>query len=279
MSEERENLNSITVFVEKPKPPKKRYWKVHDIFVREFNWPKQMLHLKKRDQAKVKIDYSLPYKDTIKKLKNKFNLTNEEANSFNYSLEYDILRLEKTNYKNKKIISQIYNEIFDKNKLSLFIDNSEYILKNIERFEKDFKIEDKEGNFVYHQHRALINSILGICFEYVGKALVLSKGYYINEYENGKKPIKRITKKIKFNPNRTIGLEILWNFILEKRFIKFTKIEKTIGNYLCFLRNVSSHIPLPLASRGNYNKLSIDLINKLLKESKKEYFNFLGGIE
>jgi len=278
MSENKTTQDSITILVEKPKPPKKRYWKVHDIFIREFDWPKQMLHLKKKEQAKVTIDYSLPYEETIKRLKNKFNLTEEEANSFNYSLEYDILRLEKTKYKNKKIISQIYKEIFDKNKLKLFIDNSEYILKNIEKFEKDFKIEDEEGNFVYHQHRALINSILGICFEYVCKALVLSKGYYINEYNGGKKPVKKITKKVNFNPNRTFGLEILWDFILEKRFIKFSKKEKTIGNYLCLLRNISAHIPLSPASRGNYNKLSIDLLNKILKEARKEYFYFLGGI-
>ena len=161
--------------------------------------------------------------------------------------------------------------------MKLFIDNSEYILKNIEKFDKDFKIEDEEGNFVYHQHRALINSIMGICFEYVCKALVLSKGYYINEHEGSKKPIKRITKKTKINPNRTIGLGSIWNFILEKRFIKFSKQEKLIGNYLCFLRNASAHIPLSPASRGNYNKLSINLLNKILKEANKEYLYFLGG--
>src|SRR3989338_4563789 len=144
MSEKKETPASTTIVVEKPKPPKKRYWKVHDIFVKEFNWPKQLLHLKKKDQTRVKIDYYLPYEETIRKLKNKFNLTAEEANSFNYSLEYDILRLEKTGYKNKKIISQIHKEIFDKNKSKLFIDNSEYILKNIENFEKDFKTEDGE---------------------------------------------------------------------------------------------------------------------------------------
>ena len=269
--------DSMTVIVEKPKHPKKRYWKVHDIFVKEFNWPKQMLHLKKKEQAKVNIDYSLSYEQTMKQLKNKFKLTDEEAKSFNFSLEYDILRLEKTKYKDKKIINKIYKEIFDKNKLKLFIDNSEYILKNIELFDKDFKIEDEEGNFVYHQHRALINSILGICFEYVCKALVLSKGYYINESENSKNPIKRITKSTKINPNRTIGLENIWNFILKKRFIKFSKQEKLIGNYLCFLRNASAHIPLSPASRGNYNKLSIDLLNNILKEARKEYFYFLGG--
>lgn len=271
---------SVTIYSKKPTPPKKRYWKVHDIFIREFGWAKdypQMLHLKKKDQAKVKIDYSLPFNETMKMLKNKFNLSNEETSSFNYSLEYDILRLEKTKYKNKKILSQIYNEIFDKKKLKLFIDNTEYILKNIENFEKDFKINDENGALVYHQHRTLINSILGICFEYACKALVLSKGYYINEHNSGKKPIKKVTKKTKFNPTRTLGLETLWNFILEKRFLKFTKYEKTTGNYLCFLRNLCAHLPLSPASRGNYNKLSIELIKKMLKECNKEYFYFLGG--
>lgn len=248
-------------------PQTKRYWKVQDLFIREFKWPKQMLHLKRKEQARVKIDYSLSFKETMKSLQKRFHLLDEEVNNFNYELEYDILRLEKTSYKNKKILSQIYWEIFDKSKLRLFIENAQYILNNIEDFEKDFKIYDKEGDFIYHQHRALINCILGICFEYVCKALVLSKGYYINKYEQGKKPVKKATKKIKFDPTKTIGLEALWDFIVEKRFIKFTRQEKMIGNYLCFLRNVSAHIPLSPASRGNYNKLSIGLIKKILSQS------------
>lgn len=267
---------SLTIYSKKPSPPKKRYWKVHDIFINEFGWPKQMLHLKKKDQVKVKINYNLSFDETMRMLKKKFNLSDKEANSFNYSLEYDILRLEKTRYKNKKILSQIYNEVPNKNKLKVFIDNIEYILKNIESFEKNFKINDENGNFVYHQHRTLINSILGICFEYVCKALAISKGYYINEHNSSKKPIKRITKKTKFNSKRTFSLEKIWNFILEKRFLKFTKEEKITGNYLCFLRNLCAHLPLSPASRGNYNKLSIDLIKKMLKECNKEYFYFLG---
>jgi len=265
-----EDKGDMVISLKKPNPLKKRYWKVHDIFVKEFNWPNQMFHLRKKDRVNIKIDYRSPFKETIRMLKKRFELSDKEVKSLNnHQLEYDVLRLEKTGYKDEKIISQIYKEIYNKETLGLFIDKIEYILKNIEKWNTKLNMEE------YHSHKALINSTLGICFEYTCKALVLSKGYHINEHNKSKKPIKRLTKKTQLNPRRTFSLKIIWNFILEKRFIKLSKKEKMIGNYLYFLRNLCAHIPLPLASKMNYNHLSIDLIKKMIVESRKEYYKYL----
>lgn len=216
----------------------------------------------------------------MKKIKKKFNLSDSEVESFkNHELEFDILRLEKTRYKDKKIITQIYKTVFDKRHLSLFLDNTEYVVKQVEGFDKNYKIYDEEKQFVYHAHRALINLLLGISFEYICKAFLISKDYKINAYETGNKPTKKSEKEIKFNPTRTLNIEILWDFIQKENLIQVSDEEKMIGNYLCFLRNVQAHIPLPPASRGNYTKLSLDLINKIRKETKKEYFYFLGGVK
>ncbi len=275
MSEEKEETMIVTIPARQP--PKKRYWKIHDFFIREWNWPEQMLKYP-GEKVNLKLDYKLPFNESLKKIKKKFNLSDSEIESFkNYELEFDILRLEKTEYKDKKIISQIYKAVFNKDHLRLFLDNTEYIVKQIEEFDKDYKINDEEGNFVYHAHRALINLLLGISFEYICKALLISKDYKINEYENGKEPTKKSDKEIKFNPTRTINIDILWDFIKKENFIQLSDEEKMIGNYLCFLRNVQAHIPLPPASRGNYTKLALNLINKIRKETKKEYFYYLGG--
>jgi len=268
---------TVTFYLRQPAPPKKRYWKVHDFFVREWNWPEQMLEYPK-EKANIKLDYKLPFKDNLKSIKKKFNLSDSEISAFkNHELEFDILRLEKTKYKDKRVINQIYKVVFTKAHLSLFLDNTEYIIKQIEEFDKNYKIEDEDRKFVYHSHRALINLLLGISFEYICKALLISKGYKINEYGNGKEPTNKSDKEVGFNPTRTFNIEILWDFIQKNKLIQTLDEEVVIGNYLCFLRNVQAHIPLPPASRGNYTKKSLELLNKIRKETTREYFNFLGS--
>ncbi len=240
------------------KPPRKIYWKVNDLFIREFRWPKKLLKYPK-EELNFKLKYNQTFKENLKRLKKTYNLTDEECKDLEgrYLLHFLTEKLEKSNYENKKLLDEIYGIEFKKESLPLFFEAIEYIIKSLEEINNNFDTKN------FFQQRILMNILLGICFEYTCKALLLSKGYIINKYEVGNEPIQTKELKVKIIKSRTISLNNAWTFLKKKKLIKLTKKEITIGNYLNYLRNMQSHTPILMASKGTYNKQAIELIKKI----------------